>query len=63
MEYKKMNGEKYHTGFVTGVKTKWSAVAVKRILTNEAYIGTLVQGKDEKVNYKVKKSVRKPEEE
>ncbi len=63
MEYKKMNGEKYHTGFVTGVKTKWSAVAVKRILTNEAYIGTLVQGRDEKVNYKVKKSVRKPEEE
>ncbi len=63
MEYKKMQGAKFQTGFVTGIKTKWSAVAVKRILTNENYIGTLVQGKEEKVNYKVKKSVRKPEEE
>lgn len=63
MEYKKMQGEKFQTGFVTGVKAKWSAVAVKRILTNENYIGTLVQGKEEKVSYKLKKSVRKPEEE
>lgn len=63
LEYKKMQGEKFQTGFVTGVKAKWSAVAVKRILTNENYIGTLVQGKEEKINYKVKKSVRKPEEE
>ena len=63
MEYKKVQGERYQTGFMTGVKTKWSAVAVKRILTNENYIGTLVQGKEERVNYKVKKSVRKPEEE
>ena len=63
MEYKKSQGYKYHTGFVTGTKGEWSAVAVKRILTNETYIGTLVQGKVEKVNYKVKKSVRKPEEE
>lgn len=63
MEYKKMRGEKFKTGFVTGVKAKWSAVAVKRILTNETYIGTLVQGKEEKVNYKVKKLVAKPESE
>ena len=63
MEYKKMQGVKLRIGFVTGVKSKWSAVAVKRILTNENYTGTLVQGKEEKVNYKVKKSVRKPEEE
>lgn len=63
MEYKKLRGEKFQTGFVTGIKTKWSAVAVKRILTNEDYIGTLVQGKEEKVNYKVKKSTKKPREE
>lgn len=63
MEYKKMQGEKFQTGFVTGIKTKWSAVAVKRILSNENYIGTLVQGKEEKVNYKVKKLVKKPKEE
>lgn len=63
MEYKKMQGEKLCTGFVTGVKSKWSAVAVKRILTNENYTGTLVQGRKEKVNYKVNKSVMKPEDE
>ena len=63
MEYKKMQGERFRTGFVTGVQAKWSAVAVKRILTNENYTGTLVQGKEEKINYKIKKSVRKPEQE
>ena len=63
MEYKKVQGDKFQTGFVTGVKANWSAVAIKRILTNENYTGTLVQGKEEKINYKVKKSVRKPEEE
>lgn len=63
MEYKKIQGEKLQTSFATSVKAKWSAVAVKRILTNENYTGTLVQGKEEKVNYKVKKSVKKPEEE
>ena len=63
MEYKKMQGEKLCTGFVTGVKSNWSAVAVKRILTNENYTGTLVQGREEKVNYKVNKSVMKPEDE
>lgn len=34
-----------------------------RILTNEVYTGVMVQGKSEKVNYKVKKSVAKPKEE
>lgn len=63
MEYKRVRGEKYHTGFVSGAQAKWSAVAVKRILTNETYTGTLVQGKEEKVSYKIKKSIRKPEEE
>lgn len=63
LEYKKVKGERFQTGFATGVKAKWSAAAVKRILTNETYIGTLVQGKEEKINYKVKKSIRKPEEE
>lgn len=63
LEYKKLQGVKLRTGFMTGIKSKWSAVAVKRILTNENYTGTLVQGKEEKVNYKIKKSVMKPEEE
>lgn len=39
----------------------WSSATVKRILTNEMYLGHMVQGKTEKINYKLKKSVEKPE--
>jgi len=62
LEYKKMRGENLRTRFGSGVRAKWSSVAVKRILTNENYTGTLVQGKAEKVNYKIQKSVIRPEE-
>lgn len=63
MEYKKHQGENFRTGFPTGVTTKWSAVAVKRILVNEVYMGNLVQGKEERINYKIKKNREKPKEE
>ncbi len=63
MEYKKSKGENFQTGFYTKSIAKWSAMAVKRILTNEVYIGNLVQGKREKINYKVKKNIIKPESE
>lgn len=63
LEYKKSHGEHYATGFQTGIVSKWSAVAIKRILTNEIYTGTMVQGKREKVNYKVGKILEKPESE
>lgn len=63
LEYKKSHGEHYATGFHAGIVSKWSAVAIKRILTNEIYTGTMVQGKREKVNYKVDKILEKPESE
>ncbi len=63
MEYKKTLGVNYTTGFRANITAKWSSVAVKRILTNEIYTGVMVQGKQEKVNYKVKKTVAKPKEE
>jgi len=63
MEYKRIHGENYSTSFATGKRTKWSAVAVKRILTNEIYLGTMVQGREERISYKVKKAVKKPEDE
>ena len=63
LEYKNSHGEHYATGFHAGIVSKWSAVAVKRILTNEIYTGTMVQGKREKVNYKVDKILEKPESE
>lgn len=61
MEYKRSQGENFFTGFATHVAAKWSAVAVKRILTNEMYLGTMVQGKRERVSYKVKRLSEKPE--
>ena len=63
LEYKKSHGENYATGFHAGIVSKWSAVAIKRILTNEIYTGTMVQGKREKINYKVGKILEKPESE
>lgn len=63
MEYKRAQGENFRTGFGGGVRAKWSSVAIKRILVNECYLGTLIQGKEEKVSYKVNKCVKKPQEE
>ena len=61
-EYKKSIGTNYKGGFAGAVKSVWSSSTVKRILTNEIYLGHLLQGKTEKVNYKLKKSVEKPKE-
>lgn len=44
-EYKKSCGSNYRAKFQTKSKATWSAVAVTRILTNENYTGTLIQGK------------------
>ena len=52
-EYKKLCGEKYHSGFKSSVSAEWSATAVKRILTNEVYCGHMIQGKRRKISYKV----------
>lgn len=61
-EYKKSCGSNYRAKFQTKSKASWSAVAVTRILTNENYTGTLVQGKYTTPNYKVKKTVVKSED-
>lgn len=56
LEYKRMCGFNFNSGFRSGRKPKWSIVTVNRILRNELYIGTMVQGKNRKINYKVKQS-------
>ena len=61
-EYKKSCGSNYRAKFQTKSKASWSAVAVTRILTNENYTGTLIQGKYTTPNYKVKKTVVKSED-
>lgn len=63
MEYKRFCGMRYQSGFQVNAKAKWTAVAVGRILRNELYIGTMVQGKRTTPNHKVKKTILKPSEE
>lgn len=62
-EYKKSLGLNYNGGFQGAGKSLWSNASVKRILTNEIYLGHLQQGKTRKINYKVKGVVEKPREE
>ncbi len=63
MEYKLSLGMKTPTKLRVHAKAKWSAVTVSRILTNELYIGVLIQGKTSSPNYKVKKLLPKDESE
>lgn len=63
MEYKRSQGLSYKTMFKTNPQAKWSAVAVRRILTNPVYVGTLVQGVRTRPNYKIKTVVVKEEDE
>ena len=60
-EYKASIGSNYRTGFKTKEKSEWTSVMVRRILTNETYIGNLVQGRRTTPNHKVKKTVLKEE--
>ena len=61
-EYKKSLGLNYRGGFSRGKDSRWGSVAVKRVLTNETYLGHLIQGKTERINYKVQTCVEKPRE-
>ena len=61
-EYKRSLGMKYHTGFKCNPHAKWTAVAVGRILRNPLYIGSTVQGKTGRPNYKIKTLAPKPRE-
>ncbi len=54
LEYKKQSGLNYKTGFRKAGKSLWSAMTVRRILTNTLYIGELAQGKRGTPNYKIK---------
>jgi DNA invertase Pin-like site-specific DNA recombinase len=42
---------------------KWSSTTVNRILHNEIYLGDMIQHKEEKLNYKSKKTIQVPKEE
>lgn len=64
LQYKKDNNlphAKY--GFAYSENAKWSAAAILRILNDETYAGTLIQGKTGTPNYKIKYVKIKPKEE
>ncbi len=55
-QYKKLNGSKYICGQIRNLeKVTWSKDTIRKILMDETYIGTLVQGKVEGISYKNKK--------
>lgn len=59
MEYKKSIGLNFATSFKKNEKAKWDAMAINRILRNDIYIGTLVQGKTTNINHKINLSLKK----
>lgn len=64
--YKKMLGLNYANKKSEEFGAKyglWSTTTIKRILTNETYLGKLMQGTAKKVSYKDKKVVAVPKEE
>lgn len=56
LQYKRMCGEKFNSGFRSKESPCWSMTTVTRILKNEIYTGTMVQNKMKKINYKIKES-------
>ena len=60
-EYKKSKGLPHAKGgFADKKNSKWSATTIFRILRDETYTGTLIQGKQETSNYKLKDLSVKP---
>lgn len=60
-EYKKDRGLPHPKGnFADRDDSKWSAQTIIRILGNETYAGTLIQGKQGTPNYKVKEVISHP---
>ena len=64
LAYKKNHGLPYaKNGYADREDCKWSATTIIRILQDETYTGTLVQGKQGTSNYKIKHMEQKPESE
>ncbi|MDR1703704.1 MAG: recombinase family protein [Clostridiales bacterium] len=64
MEYKRDRGLPHPTGgYADKADAKWSATTVIRILKDETYAGTLIQGRKSTFNYKVKDLIDLPENE
>lgn len=60
-EYKRQKGLRYQQA-KSKISTLWKYSAVSHMLTNEMYIGNMVQGRYESVSYKTKKNKPRPKE-
>lgn len=57
-EYKRRLIGSYHSGFQTTENAGWNRVSVTRILSDETYTGTLIQGKFRKMNHRLARCVQ-----
>ncbi|MCD7883038.1 MAG: recombinase family protein [Lachnospiraceae bacterium] len=62
LEYRIKSGQGISENFKQREQAIWSSKAVFRILHNEIYTGTLVQGKRKKLDYRSKEIARMPED-
>lgn len=64
LSYKKDRGLPHPKGgYADKADAKWSAITILRILKDETYTGTLLQGRQGTLNYKLKELIDKPESE
>ena len=61
IRYKQESGSHAKTAFQVYSTPKWYGTTVRRILENEIYTGTMVQGKTYRPNYKIRKPVARPQ--
>ena len=61
--YKRQNGMKYENPHIVNNEPLWSARSITAILTNQMYLGHMVQGKQKVKSYKVHTRISTPENE
>lgn len=60
-EYKRLHGLRYHQPHSKN-HTLWNYSSISKMLTNEIYIGNMVQGKYGSISYKTKQNLPRPKE-
>jgi len=60
--YKRLNGMKYNSPSLKG-ESLWSAQTITHMLSNQMYLGHMVQGRQKVKSYKVHTRVKMPEDE
>ncbi len=61
-QYKQSKGSTYVNAHAVGDRGLWNRTTIGRILKNEMYLGTMVQGRRKKISYKSKQLIDVPPE-